>query len=258
MTPRQPGPRVCPPPFASSAGVEEGGREERPAGAGLRSPDPSLPVVVDAREGRAGLAELLRQRGLDVQVQCLEAGDIALGARLLVERKTARDFLQSLRSGRLFAQASKLVERAPRPLLLLEGNPYDLVGAEQVPSLRGVLLSLASGYRIPLLQTEDVSESADCLVHLAQQEAKRARRRAKRAQQRRLTRPSSEEGAPPLKQELLRLLEALPDVGRVRARSLAERFGTMARLASAGLRDVMQVPGVGPHTAARILEAVQR
>ncbi len=54
--------------------------------------------------------------------------------------------------------------------------------------------------------------------------------------------------------ELLPLV-AIPGVGRVRARRLYEAgFRTLESLANAGLEDLLRVPGVGPSTAASILE----
>ena len=79
-------------------------------------------IVVDANESRRGLAELLAESWDGVEVRRLPVGDVAIGERVLVERKTTDDLLASLADGRLFRQARFLAARAPRPIVIQEGE----------------------------------------------------------------------------------------------------------------------------------------
>jgi len=69
-------------------------------------------VVIDSREPE--WAKNLKFNGAAVAVETMLTGDAMLylddGNALLVERKQSDDFLSSLKDGRLFAQAARLVE----------------------------------------------------------------------------------------------------------------------------------------------------
>lgn len=239
-------------------------RVEVPArGAAYRTGDLGIGIQVDAAEVRSGLPELLRARGVSVSVQRLLVGDYAIGGRVHVERKEAGDFLHSMRSGRLFGQALKLSNGSRRPLILVEGDPYALLPDEEWGPLRGAVLSLMAGFGIPVLQTGSTHETAACLVHALQQEAKRARKRLRRreapAAEASRARPPTPPSLPPAEPppEVLALLAALPDVGRTRARAIAASLGSFANLASADLRRLLEIPGIGPQTAISIYEALR-
>jgi ERCC4-type nuclease len=59
-----------------------------------------------------------------------------------------------------------------------------------------------------------------------------------------------------LRGQQLQVLEALPLVGRVRARSLLNHFGTIERLAAATERDLAQIPGIGAKTAGQVRQVL--
>ena len=69
-------------------------------------------VIADSRE--PGWVQQMKLNGVPVAVDTLPAGDVQLflddGQVLLVERKVSGDFLGSIADGRLFDQASRLVE----------------------------------------------------------------------------------------------------------------------------------------------------
>ena len=66
----------------------------------------NIQVVVDDRERPFEVvAELKRSDRVVVQIEHLLVGDYCIDGAVLIERKTAPDFAQSLIDGRLFAQA---------------------------------------------------------------------------------------------------------------------------------------------------------
>lgn len=201
------------------------------------------------RESRGGLIERLRAAGLPVEVRRLEVGDIAIGERLVIERKTASDLLESLRDGRLFRQGWRL-SRCARPLLLIEGDPWELVHCDEAAHVRGALLSLLLGSRIPVAQTGSLEETVALIVHAALQEERRRRRRARwKAEQ-------AGGPKPPPPPDARALLEALPDVGPARAAALVARFGSVRAVAAADVDALTQVAGIGPITARRLVAAL--
>lgn len=215
-------------------------------------------IFLDSHELPSGLPSLVESRWERVVVQTLPVGDVGIG-RVLVERKEAHDFVMSLRSGRLFGQAYKLKGASRRPLVIVEGDPYSLVAPDQVLSLKGALLSLLTGYGIPVLRTRDLEGTAENLVRIAQQESRRGRRRARnREVDRAVPLDRCLARTPPAEQRTLAILEALPDVGPVRARSLLRRFGSLDGILSSDPAELVKVPGIGGTTATRILGALLR
>ncbi len=53
------------------------------------------------------------------------------------------------------------------------------------------------------------------------------------------------------------ILEEIPGVGKKRAALLLTRFGSVQKIASLGLEELMALPGIGPETARRIIETLR-
>lgn len=197
------------------------------------------PMLVDDREGRSDLPAALSRLWPTVTVRRLLVGDVSVGPRLLVERKTLSDFSASLRDGRLYDQAYRLMLAATRPLLLLEGP--DVLAAMRLPPawLRSALVTLMVTYRIPVLRTVDVEQSAHLLAAAAWRESQWLARRQRRP-------------APTAGREALNLLCAIPGIGEERAQRLLTAFGSVARLAQSSTDDIARLPGFGPQLAASL------
>ena len=210
-----------------------------------------MQIVVDANEARTGLAELLDMSWGDVSVRRLRAGDVAIGACVLVERKTTSDFVASLADGRLFRQARRLVENADRPVVILEGETALPERHVDPGAQRGAMLALAVGFRIPVLQTRNLKETAVLLRHMAAQETRRESRRQRRA--RLAARHHPPQGLPP---SAIEVLCALPGVGRTRAEALGGHVASLHEFSQLSLRDLLAIPGIGPDTAARIMDTL--
>jgi excinuclease UvrABC nuclease subunit len=52
------------------------------------------------------------------------------------------------------------------------------------------------------------------------------------------------------------MLEAVPDIGPVRAEALVDAFGTIEAIATASVRDLVTTAGIGPVIAKRLLRIV--
>ncbi len=210
----------------------------------MEQPGPAEPltVVVDDREGRSGLAEAIAAIGRRVAVSRLPVGDVGIGPRILIERKTVADFVLSVEDGRLFEQAWALRGASWRPLLIVEGEePWDAARLTS-RALRGILASLMIGCGVPLIRTATVAETAAWIEAIALQEDRRLARRR---------RPS----VPPDARVAMDVLGAIPGVGDYRARRLVERFGDVRAVLAAETRDLCDVPGIGPGTARAIRDA---
>jgi ERCC4-type nuclease len=195
-------------------------------------------IEADFRERNAATAGALAAAGATVAFVSLKTGDYRVGRSLLVERKTARDFWQSIFDGRLFRQAGRLAKASPRALLLVEGPGLDL----SKPPVRGALVTLMTVFGVPVLFSRDAADSAQWILmasrHLESRKEdvyKRGgwRPKGKRARQ-------------------LFILQGLPGIGPRRAEALLNRFGTVRGVFAAEEAAFREAPGIGNRTAQKI------
>jgi Fanconi anemia group M protein len=202
-------------------------------------------ILADVYERRSGVIEALRRRGVEVEIQHLDAGDYRLTGHVLVERKTVSDFHESLRRGRLWGQIGRLRNAAQLPYLLLEGRRVD-AGPLRSDAVRGALLAVI-GQGVPLIVAETPSVSA-CWLHLLALRAKGVRSsRDRPIYAQRLT--SRRELVPEA------MLAAVPGISVVGARALLAQFGTVAGVVAAGYDAWLRVPGIGPARASALRDA---
>jgi DNA excision repair protein ERCC-4 len=86
-------------------------------------------ILVDDRERPSGVAEELgKLSGVLVRIERLAVGDYNIDGSVLIERKTATDFAQSLIDGRLFSQAKQMADSPLRTAYILEGSSAEWLG----------------------------------------------------------------------------------------------------------------------------------
>src|SRR5207245_10479012 len=97
-------------------------------------------IAVDEREKASGVPDELRSKGASVEFRVLEVADYIVG-EYAVERKSTRDFVSSLFSGRLFNQAYRIGEDYRHKILVVEGKPEnELKRARNTTSLWAALI----------------------------------------------------------------------------------------------------------------------
>src|SRR5208283_1527475 len=132
---------------------------------------PQGPAIrIDDRETSSKVVEELSSMGAAIRLERLPQGDYAIGDRILVERKTARDFVDTLINRDLLGQAKALAEAVPRPVMVIEGGDIYTERNIEPNALRGVLSALAIDMGISLLFTRDEQETARMLFVLAKRE----------------------------------------------------------------------------------------
>ena len=209
-----------------------------------------IEIVADQRELDATIGrELSRRDGVSVRLETLAVGDYVLSDRVVIERKTVEDFLDTLlgEDRSLFTQIRAMVEHYDRPVVLVEGD--DLLGQRDVHpnAIRGALASLVVDFGVSVLFTADQTDTTELLAIIADRE-QRERNRS----------PSvhGEKGGRTLAEQQEYLLAAITDVGIVTARSLLEAFDTVENVMTADETALCDVEGIGEVTAARIREVV--
>jgi len=202
-------------------------------------------VFVDSRERE--MAKLLEAKGLEVTLKSLEIGDYVVSDRLAIERKTARDFVESIidPERNIFSQISNLAKTYERPVLILEGR--DLFTSQINPnSIRGAMASIAIDYGVPIIPTENQDDTIQLIAMLATREAKEGRN----------PKIHGHKTARTLKEQQEYLVSAIPSVGPAVARNLLKHFGTIENIVIASKEDLQKVELVGSKTAERIRELV--
>jgi DNA excision repair protein ERCC-4 len=209
----------------------------------------NIQVVVDDRERPFEVvAELKRSDRVVVQIEHLLVGDYCIDGAVLIERKTAADFAQSLIDGRLFAQAGRMANAHLRPAYIIEGTgaEWSGLGVSQ-ESLQGALVTLMLVFDLPVFRSSDPAESARLILYIGSQ----------------LIRlrdpghvPYRQGKAKRKKSRQLRVLQGLPGVGPDRARRLLERFRTVRACFGASTAQLIEVEGIGPKTAAAIEQVI--
>lgn len=209
-------------------------------------------VVIDNREMSSKVAEHLSNLGAKITLAALPVGDYAIGDRILVERKTVQDFVDTLVDRDLFGQIAALAESASRPVLIVEGGSIaDLYELRNIHpnAIRNTLASIAVDFDVSLVFTRDAEETAGMLYAFARRESGEAK--GERSFHRHKSARSGRE-------ELEYILTAVPEVGPKAAREILAAFGTLRSVFSASAEELMQVKGVGEKTAGGIVEAAER
>lgn len=221
---------------------------------------PGATVTADDRELNSAVVARLKALGAEVRIDRLETGDFRIGERILVERKTVRDFVDSLIDGRLLEQASRLVGAAPRSLLLIEGEGLFQSPRVHPHALMGALTTLALDFGIPVVTTKDGAETARFLTVASRREESmldgltpRARDRLEAVRPELWTDPVTQAAAAARQLRgseddertgAITLLVAIPSVDEDLAIRLLNRFGTIAGLVWADEDDLRQVEGI--------------
>ncbi len=209
---------------------------------------PVIRIVVDDRERNSATVEFLQKiEGVELLFRRLSLGDYELTGQLLVERKTLRDFVSSIKDGRLFRQACRLASSPMRTLLILEGTAADLAGCGmRREAMQGALITLSLVLGIPVLRARDPGECAQLMLFAGRQIESLVKgavpRKGKRPRGKRRTQ--------------LEILQALPGIGPERAARLLETFGNIEGVIQATLDQLLEVEGIGPVTAKSIRWAV--
>lgn len=242
---------------------------------------PMEPIILDHREAKSTLAPHLKSMGASVEFNHLATGDIRLSSRVLIERKTARDLVNSITDGRLLHQCRRLNAAALRPLLLIEIG--ELHGQAVHPdAVHGALAHISLDLGMPVMMTKNALETARFLITAARREHDLMERWAHRCHQRvsdggnesavlracsaaaaeiKAIELGSAESTPlaqrwpeHAKHEHCALLSAIEGVGQRKAEALIEAFGNVSAVFNATMEELVEAEGIGPVTALSVFQ----
>jgi Fanconi anemia group M protein len=203
-------------------------------------------VVVDQRELDSTIARDLSTRdGVRTRLETLAVGDYVCSDRVVVERKTVSDFLDTLTGGdrSLFGQARDMSRHYARPVVLIEGDGLYEERNIHPGAIRGAIASLAVDFGVSVLHTRDETDTTELLATLASRE---------QTERDRAVSVHGEKAAKTLDEQQEYVVGAIADVGPVTAQSLLAHFGSVEAVMTATEADLQEVRGVGAKTAQRI------
>ena len=199
-------------------------------------------IVVDDRERRSGIIEILKKIGADVTIKRLLCGDYLIDGQLVVERKSAHDFIESIKNGRLFSQVREMKKLQMRTVLLIDGDPYRTAGIIKPNAVRGCILSICAVWQLPVLFTSSVQDTADIFQTLS----KHLEFNNNPIFQRCYFRPKR------IINRQLYIIQGLPGVGSRLAWRLLSHFKSVSGVFAAEAKELVKVDGIGAEKARQI------
>lgn len=206
-----------------------------------------LRIIVDEREKKSGIPDLLKAIGVNIEIKTLPVGDYIVAPEIVVERKSIRDLISSIFDGRLFDQCNRLREHFQHPVILMEGDVDEIEEFTENPLVfYGAISSIAIDFKIPVLPTPNATHTAKLLVSMA------SRKDAAKGPFLKKIKKSSD-----LQRQQLSVLCSLPGVGEKLATRMLEKFGTPLRVLGASSVELSKVEGLGKERAKKIREMLE-
>lgn len=203
-------------------------------------------VYADTREGNSKVIRHLNEMELDVQVKTMAVGDYQVSDEVIIERKTAKDFVDSITDKRLFKQANDLREEFKKPIIILEGDNF-YSGFLNPNAIRGSMASIALDFGISILPTRNAQDTAAMIKRIAIREQKGDKSPISLRTERK---PAN------IWEQQLFIIESLPNIGPVNAKRLLEYFGTVTDIINAPVEELVKVEGIGKKTAKNIRKVI--
>ena len=176
----------------------------------------NLRIVIDDREKKSGIPDLLKAVGVNIEIKTLPIGDYIVAPETVVERKSIQDLMSSIFDGRLFDQCSRLKEHFQYPIILMEGNVDEIDSITENPLIfYGALSTIAIDFKIPIIPTSSASHTAKLLVSMC------SRKESTKGPFLKKIKKSND-----LQRQQLSTLCSLPGVGEKTAKRMLKKFGS--------------------------------
>lgn len=216
--------------------------------------EPSV-VLVDSREGRSDVPQLLENLGVPYRVVELEVGDYVIGD-VAIERKEVSDFVSSIIDGRLHNQLYNLSKAYRKSYLVVIGYISEALLYSKVP--RNAVISALVGASVKVspdgeqgdvnvVMLESDWDFAYFIYYLWQKLNNPEPRLPRHVK-------IGLEGD----DELLYIVSSISGVGPKKAHKLLEHFKTVQNLANATEEELRSVNGIGKKLAKKVYTTLRR
>jgi len=202
----------------------------------------NLRIIVDERERKSGIPDLLRSVGLNLEMKTLPIGDYIVAPETVIERKSIRDLMSSVFDGRLFDQCTRLKEHFEHPIVLMEGNVDEIEEITENPLIfYGAISTVVLDFKIPVIPTPSATHTAKLLVSMC------SRKDSPKGPYLKKIKKSSD-----LERQQLSILCSLPGIGEKFAVRMLKKFGTPLKIFTATTAELAKVEGLGEARAKKI------
>ncbi len=179
-------------------------------------PNPKIPIIVDTREKQSLIAANLIEKKANIKLEKLDIGDYLI-EDTIVERKTFSDFISSMANKRLLTQLHE-IKKYPKHFLILEGFYYNYNDFNvHKNAIRGMLLSIVTDFKIPIIYTENEEDTATFLILVAKRYEKLKTQNTIRQTKTLKT----------LEEQKQFILEGFPGIGPVATKTLLKKYKTL-------------------------------
>jgi len=192
-----------------------------------KCPNPKSQIILDKRENNSLIKSKLIEFNANFSEEILEIGDYLIN-QTIIERKTYKDFLSSLKDKRLFNQIKEMKKYQTR-YLILEGFDFSYNSNFHPNSIRGALLSIAN--LIPIIYTENESDTAKFLLQIAKRQTISTKNISKREKKSKLSTQEQKQF----------ILEGFPKIGPATASSLLKEFSSLKNIFNAKESDLKKI-----------------
>ncbi len=213
-----------------------------------------IQLIVDFREKPSGIEGHINKSVFlfKYEFKSLNLGDYVLENCFIIERKTTNDFINSIKTGRLFNQAYRLAKSNLVPMIIIEGDRSVFTKSNiSINAIQGALIHLKLFVGIPIFYSESQTKTIELFHQISSQFAKNTQPRKTK----KVTKKTNKHGVYKEKQKVL-FLENLPGIGYQRAFSLLKTFGTIESVMKASIEELAKIQGIGKITAKRIYEFI--
>lgn len=205
--------------------------------------DSNISMIVSNRQRGKEITGVLEKQGVVLRFANLKTGDFLLSGKMAVEIDTADEFLESIANKMLFRKLIDFKRDFPEAVFIIQGF-NNANGKMSSSKVRTAISYITILNRMPVIMTSDAKDSAEYLNLLARQvqhgltfDPEVERQREKFA----TTRDAQ-----------VAIAEALPEVGPTTAEALLLHFGSLKKLFSAPVEELVEVGGVGLKKAQKI------
>ncbi len=204
-------------------------------------------IVVDEHERRSSIPDILTTLNINVDFASLKVGDYIISHDCCVERKSIRDFINSIYDGRIFLQLRDMLSNYASPIVIVEGD-VDELEVDEYNIVYGALASIVIDYKVPVVSTYSQMNTAYMLVALARR-CMNKKERSKGPLLRRIDKGKS------LREQQISIVASLPGIGSRLATKLLDRFSIPLNVFNAPLVELARV--VGYARAAKIKRVLE-
>jgi Fanconi anemia group M protein len=199
-------------------------------------------IACDNRETASSVVRNLSLMGVILRLEQLSVGDYVISERVGIERKSAQDFTDSIKDGRLFKELKSLIDNYERAILILEEDPLENSSLNE-NAIYGAISSIILNLGVTIYKTKDAKETAVFLYQLAKKEQTESSKTLK----------LRFDKAPIETSRLLEyIIAGIPGVNALRAKNLLKEFKTLQNIFLADIADLTKIENIGKKIAQEI------